>query len=164
MSVARFHEGSALNFHWWQILLSTAAALLVLYVVLLILLWRYAARHPGTVSLGDALRLLPDMLKFVGRLTLDKNLSWRPRIAAMLLVVYLASPVDLIPDFVPLLGYADDVLITALVLRLVLKSSGDEALERHWNGSVAGLEVIQRLAGCTPNRRSSIPTAECEKW
>lgn len=106
-----------MTFSWWQILLSTAAALLVLYVLLLILLWRYAARHPGTVSLGDALQLLPDMLKFFGSLALDKDLSWRPRLATILLVVYLASPIDLVPDFIPILGYADDVVITALVLR-----------------------------------------------
>lgn len=139
-----------MNFAWWQILLSVAAALLVLYAVLMILLWRYAVRHPGMVSLGDALRLLPDMLKFFGKLALDKDLSWRPRLAALLLVVYLASPIDLVPDFIPILGYADDVVITALVLRLVLKSAGEQALKRNWTGSVTGLEIIEKLAVATP--------------
>lgn len=151
-----------MNVFWWQILLSVAVAGLVLYAVLLFLLWRYAARHPGTVSLGDALRLLPNILKFFGALVLDRDLSWRLRLAALLLVMYLASPLDLVPDFIPGLGYADDVVITALVLRLVLKRSGEKALERHWSGSAAGLEVVQRLAGVKPHHLSSTPDEKGE--
>ena len=44
-------------------------------------------------------------------------------------------PVDLVPDFVPVLGYADDAIITALVLRSVVRRTGPEALTRHWPGT-----------------------------
>lgn len=63
-----------------------------------------------------------------------------------LLLVYLASPIDLVPDFVPIIGYADDVVVVALVLRSVVRSAGVEPLHRHWRGTPAGLAVIERLA------------------
>lgn len=134
---------------WMGPVISVLGAVLLFYALLLLLLWQYARKHPGTVSLGDALKLLPDLIKFFGRLSVDKKLPWRQRIAVMCLVLYLASPVDLVPDFIPLLGYTDDVVITALVLRLVVKSSGREALERNWQGSFTGLQLLEKLSGLT---------------
>jgi len=60
---------------------------------------------------------------------------------------YLASPIDLLPDFIPVLGYADDVLLVAIVLRSVLRHTGPDALGRHWPGTLTGLQLIERLAG-----------------
>jgi uncharacterized membrane protein YkvA (DUF1232 family) len=65
----------------------------------------------------------------------------------LLLLAYLLMPVDLVPDFLPVIGYADDVVIVALVLRSIIRSAGNGPLVRHWPGSPAGLAMIQRLAG-----------------
>jgi uncharacterized membrane protein YkvA (DUF1232 family) len=65
----------------------------------------------------------------------------------VLLLVYLASPIDLVPDVVPVIGYADDVLVVALVLRSVVRRAGREALVRHWAGTAEGLAAVERLAG-----------------
>jgi uncharacterized membrane protein YkvA (DUF1232 family) len=73
------------------------------------------------------------------------------RVRLVLLLAYLLSPIDLVPDFVPVIGYADDAVIVALVLRSVLKRAGPEALQRHWPGSPAGLDIILRAAA--PVRR-----------
>jgi uncharacterized membrane protein YkvA (DUF1232 family) len=64
-----------------------------------------------------------------------------------LLLVYLALPVDLIPDFIPVLGYADDAIVVALALRSVTRRAGSEALDKHWPGSTESLQAVQRLAG-----------------
>lgn len=57
-----------------------------------------------------------------------------------------ASPIDLVPDFVPVLGYADDAIIVVLTLRSVARAAGPEALRRHWTGSPDGLRALRRLA------------------
>jgi len=121
--------------------------LLVVYGALLLLLWRYARRHPETVDLRDALRLLPDVLRLVRRLAGDRSLPRGVRVRLVLLLGYLALPIDLVPDFVPILGYADDAVIVALVLRSVLRRAGEDALRRHWPGSPQGLAVVLQMAG-----------------
>ena len=121
--------------------------LLLVYLILLLLLWGYARRHPETVTMKDALRLLPDLLGLLRRLLADKDLPVGVRVRLGLLLAYLLSPCDLVPDFVPVLGYADDVIIVAVVLRSVIRRAGAEALRRHWLGTPEGLLLILRLAG-----------------
>lgn len=135
----------------WETVAGIAAGLLLAYAALLVLLWIYARRHPETVTMKDALRLLPDLLRLVRRLAADRTLAAGVRVRLVLLLAYLLLPIDLVPDFVPVIGYADDAVIVALVLRSVLKRAGPGALERHWPGSPAGLEIILRAAA--PVRR-----------
>ena len=135
----------------WETVAGIVAGLLLAYAVLLVLLWIYARRHPETVTMKDALRLLPDLLRLVRRLAADRTLPAGVRVRLVLLLGYLLLPIDLVPDFIPVIGYADDAVIVALVLRSVLKRAGPGALERHWPGSPAGLEIILRAAA--PVRR-----------
>jgi uncharacterized membrane protein YkvA (DUF1232 family) len=135
---------------WWRALLAAVAGLAVVYVVLLAALWAVARRHPEAVSARDALRLLPDVLRLVRRLAADPTLPRGLRVRLVLLLVYLASPIDLIPDVVPVIGYADDAVIVALVLRSVVRRAGPGALQRHWPGSPGGLAAVHRLAGVRP--------------
>jgi uncharacterized membrane protein YkvA (DUF1232 family) len=127
----------------WEILISPAA----LYLLLIVLLWRAHRRDPDTAHLRDALRLLPDLLRLIRRLAADPTVPRGVRVRLLLLAGYLASPIDLIPDFVPVLGYADDALIVAIALRSVTRHAGPDAIARHWPGTPTGLQLIQRLAG-----------------
>lgn len=136
---------------WGQLLLEILTGMVALYLVLLLGLWVYARRHPETVGMKDALRLLPDLLRLIRRLAADKTVSHGVRIKLILLLAYLLSPLDLVPDFLPVIGYADDVIIVALVLRSVIRSAGPEPLRRHWPGTPAGLLIIERLAGISPS-------------
>jgi uncharacterized membrane protein YkvA (DUF1232 family) len=131
----------------WETLAGVVGGVLAVYAVLLLLLWAYARRHPETVSMKDALRLLPDLLRLIRRLLADRSVAVGVRVRLALLLVYLASPIDLVPDFIPVIGYADDVVIVALVLRSVISRAGDDAVRRHWPGTPEGLAVILRLAG-----------------
>ncbi len=87
------------------------------------------------------------MIGLVRRLARDDTLPPRIRRRLGLLLAYLALPFDLVPDFIPVLGYLDDVIVMAWVLRSVVRAAGPAALERHWPGSPAGLAAIRRLSG-----------------
>lgn len=131
----------------WQVVLEIAVAVLVTYVLLLAALAIYAKRHPDVVSLADALRFGPDVLRLIRRLAADRAVPGRARMLLGGLAVYLVSPIDLVPDFLPVIGYADDIVLIAVVLRAVVRSAGPDPLERHWPGSDGGLGVVRALAG-----------------
>jgi uncharacterized membrane protein YkvA (DUF1232 family) len=116
----------------------------------LLLLGVLAVVRPDGSTLSDAARLLPDLVRLVRRLVRDPDVPRAARVTLWLLLGYLLMPFDLVPDFIPVLGWADDVVIVALALRRVVRSAGVEAVDRHWRGSDAGLVIVHRLAGTSP--------------
>jgi uncharacterized membrane protein YkvA (DUF1232 family) len=116
----------------WPMIVGAAAGIAVLWLLLVVALMR---TNSGTMPVTDVLRLLPDVVRLVRRLAGDPTLPRGIRIRLTLLLIYLAAPIDVIPDFIPVIGYADDVLVVALVLRPVTPSSGRTrtcpALARH---------------------------------
>jgi uncharacterized membrane protein YkvA (DUF1232 family) len=141
------HGGQTGAVAWQSILGAVAGGLLALWLLLLGLLWR--SRLDELTARG-ALRLLPDVVRLVRRLAADRSLPRGVRVRVGLLLAYLLSPIDLVPDVVPVVGYADDIVLAAWVLRSVVRRSGAEALRRHWPGEPAGLAVVARLAGIDP--------------
>ena len=129
---------------WLDLLLGMAAALLLAWLALVIGL--VLARPRGGL-LREALRLLPDVLRLVRRLATDPTLPRGVRIRLGLLLAYLACPIDLIPDFIPVLGYADDAIIVTAVLRSVVRRAGLAAVRAHWPGTEDGFAAIARLTG-----------------
>lgn len=127
----------------WSLVVAVLGGVLGLWLLLVGALWR---ARPDEVALRDALRLLPDLLRLLRRLAADGTLPRGVRLRLWLLLAYLALPVDLVPDVVPVLGYADDVVAVALVLRSVARVAGPEALARHWPGTPSGLDAVLRLA------------------
>ena len=130
-----------------SLLLGVLASLLLAWVVLLALVWREHRRGAGALRLRDALRILPDVVRLLARLRRDRALPRTVRLRVVLLLLYLASPVDLVPDVVPVLGWADDVLLVVLTLRVVVRRAGPGALEAHWPGTPQGLAALLRLVG-----------------
>jgi uncharacterized membrane protein YkvA (DUF1232 family) len=90
-------------------------------------------------------RLIPDTLRLVRRLASDRTIALTTRIPVWLLFAYLASPIDLIPDFIPVIGFADDAIVTSLVLRWFLRRVGTDKLAEHWPGTPEGLERLGQL-------------------
>jgi uncharacterized membrane protein YkvA (DUF1232 family) len=124
---------------------AVAAGLVLVWLVLVVALLVAARRGPDEVTVRSVLRLLPDVVRLVRRLATDPTLPRGVRWRLWLLLGYLLLPLDLVPDFLPVIGYADDAIVIALVLRSVTRAAGAEALERHWPGTPEGLAAVRRL-------------------
>jgi uncharacterized membrane protein YkvA (DUF1232 family) len=125
-----------------DVLLGVAAGLLGLW--LLLLLGLFLVRPRGG-ALALAVRLLPDVLRLVARLARDPHVPRAARVRLWLLLAYLALPFDLVPDFIPVLGYADDAILVSWVLRSVIRTTGPDLVAAHWPGTPDGLAVVRRL-------------------
>ena len=130
---------------WWQMVLAILAGLLLIWVGLVVALLVLSRKEKDTVRLREVLRLVPDVVRLLQRLATDPQLPRGVRIRMGLLVAYLVMPIDLIPDFIPVVGYADDAIIVAIALRSVTRTAGEEALDRHWPGTPEGLLALKRL-------------------
>ncbi|WP_017627586.1 YkvA family protein [Nocardiopsis chromatogenes] len=131
---------------WWvgDLVIGAAAAVLAVWAALVAAL---LVLRPRGGLLEEAVRLLPDVLRLVRRLAADPDLPRGVRVRLWLLIAYLALPIDLVPDVVPVLGYADDAIITAAVLRSVVRRAGTEAVRAHWPGTEGGFAALARLTG-----------------
>ena len=127
---------------WLDALIGVAAALLICWLALVITL---AIRRPKGGLLRESLRLLPDLLRLLRRLTTNRDLPTGIRVRVGLLLAYLAFPIDLIPDFIPILGYADDAILVVLVLRSVCRRVSMEELRHAWPGTDDGFAALVRL-------------------
>jgi uncharacterized membrane protein YkvA (DUF1232 family) len=125
-------------------LLGLGGALVLVWLALILTV--VVARPRGDL-LQQALRLLPDLLRLLRRLAGDRSLPRGVRVRLWLLLAYLAIPIDVVPDVIPVLGYADDAIIATAVLRSVVRRAGLEALHRHWPGTDDGLAAVIRLCG-----------------
>ena len=94
----------------------------------------------------DIARFIPDCMVLFERLVHDPRVPRRAKIALALLIPYLASPIDLIPDFIPVLGQLDDALIVVAVFGYVARRAGRDVISELWPGSEAGLRVVLALA------------------
>lgn len=128
----------------WRVLLGIAIGLAVAWLVLIVFL---VVARPRTALLQEALRLLPDTIRLLKRLAFDRSLPRAVRVRLWLLFAYLAIPIDLIPDFLPVVGYLDDAILVSLTLRFVVQRAGAEAVRRHWPGTPDGLAALWRAVG-----------------
>ena len=117
---------------------------LAIWAVLVVAVWRLA---PSQTSAMDVVRLLPDVLRLAARLARDPTTPRSSRLALAGLAVWIASPIDLIPEFIPVLGPLDDIVVAAIVLRWVGRRVGEDALRSHWPGTPEGFALVLRLLG-----------------
>jgi uncharacterized membrane protein YkvA (DUF1232 family) len=132
-----------------KVAVGVTLALLLAWLALLVTL---IATRPSESVVKESLRLLPDLVRLVTRLAKDGSLPRGVRIRLGLLLAYLACPIDLVPDFVPVLGYADDVIVVLLTLRSVIGNVGEDPLRQHWPGTPAGLDAIVKLTRANRQR------------
>ncbi len=104
----------------------------------------------------DLLIALPRLARMIASLLADREVPTAAKVALVAMALYLASPVDLIPDFVPWLGYVDDLLLAAVVVDGLLSYLERRLLLKYWPGSPASLDrvaaVARRLARWVPGR------------
>ena len=104
----------------------------------------------------ELVRALPDLVRLIARLVADPVLPRLAKVALAAAAVYLVSPIDLIPDFVPFLGFVDDLLLAAIVLDGILNYVDRTLVLRYWPGTPATLDRLARashlLAAWVPGR------------
>src|SRR5918999_5516619 len=127
---------------WLRGLLVAAAIVVAIWLVLVAFIWLH---RPSRHLAGAALRLLPDMLRMLRALVADPSTPRTERWLLIGLFAWLASPVDLLPEFLPGIGALDDIMVAALVLRWVARRLGREFLRAHWPGGDDGFTLVERL-------------------
>jgi uncharacterized membrane protein YkvA (DUF1232 family) len=124
--------------------IAVLVGLLVVWGALVALLW---VLRPRDVAVRELVAFVPDLVRLVRRLIGDPGIDRRVRVALVFLLGWLISPIDLIPEFIPVLGPLDDVVVAVLVLRYVRRRLGTTALRERWSGSDAGFRLLIRLVG-----------------
>jgi uncharacterized membrane protein YkvA (DUF1232 family) len=128
---------------WWGWLLVTVGALVALWGVFVGALY-VSGRHSEARALAG---FIPDCLLLVRGLLGDPRVRRRDKALLVALLGYLALPFDLVPDFIPVAGQLDDLLVVGWVLRRLVQSAGPEIVREHWRGPEPSLRLILRLAG-----------------
>jgi uncharacterized membrane protein YkvA (DUF1232 family) len=123
--------------------LAVAAALYAVVVGVLYLAGRRTAAR-------EVARLLPNLISLFHALIRDPRVPRRSKALVAFGLAWVASPIDLIPEFIPVLGPLDDAVVAALILRHLLRTAGREVIAEHWRGDQATLDRLLRLAGARP--------------
>jgi uncharacterized membrane protein YkvA (DUF1232 family) len=118
------------------------AIAIALYAAVVIALVALGCRSGARALAG----FIPDCVVLVQRLLRDPRVPRRRKLALALLVAYLAFPIDLVPDFIPVAGQLDDAILVALALRGLIRGGGEELLRDHWPGPERSLALISRVA------------------
>lgn len=125
-------------------LLALLVGLAIAWVALIVLIWLL---RPRDVRLADLLRVVPDIARLCRDLLVDRAAPLGVRIAIAVLLIWLVNPIDLIPEFIPILGPLDDVVVAVIVLRYVRRRIGTDELRRRWRGSAEGFELLGGVMG-----------------
>ena len=108
----------------------------------------------------DAVLILPNIMKLVGRLLLDPRVPRRSKITLGLAAAYVISPIDLIPDVIPIIGWADDILLVLFAIDSLIERAGQEVVDEHWDGPGDLLNLIREAIGLSrqimPKRLTAI--------
>jgi uncharacterized membrane protein YkvA (DUF1232 family) len=125
--------------HAWLVALLVAVGIYVVLVAALIASGRRVAAKELALLVPNLVLLFKDLLR-------DPVVPRGPKIALGIGVVWLISPIDLLPEFLPVLGPLDDAVVAALVLRYLVKRAGVGVVRSHWRGDPATLDTILRAA------------------
>ena len=126
----------------WAWSLIGVGVFLLLYAAFVVALLIAGRRESARALAG----FIPDCLVLCGRLLRDPRLPRRKKLLLGALAGYLALPFDLVPDFIPIVGQLDDVILVALVLRSLLRGGGETLVREHWPGPDSTLAIVLRLA------------------
>ena len=127
-----------------RVVVGMVAGLVALWAVIIALLWLF---RPRGVGLREALAIVPDLLRLIRGLIADATTPLDVRAVLVAMLIWIVSPIDLIPEFIPVIGPLDDVAVAVLALRYTRRRLGIERLRSRWTGSSAGFELLQRAIG-----------------
>jgi uncharacterized membrane protein YkvA (DUF1232 family) len=128
----------------WGLALGVLGSLIALWAALVAVLWLL---RPRNLPLGELVRIIPDVLRLVRDLVGDRSTPFGVRAALIGLLLWLVNPIDLIPEFIPVLGPLDDVIVTVIVLRYVSRRLGRDELRSRWPGTADGYSLLAGVLG-----------------
>ena len=137
-------EAAKIAFMNWGLIWAIVASLVAAWLLFLAVLWVF---RPHDVQLAQLVRIVPDVLRLVRQLVGDRSVPLGVRAALIGLLAWLLNPIDLIPEFIPVLGPLDDVVVAVLVLRYVRRRIGDDELRRRWPGTPDGYALLGGVLG-----------------
>jgi uncharacterized membrane protein YkvA (DUF1232 family) len=123
----------------WLVAIVVVVTLYVVVVITLIVSGRRVAAKELALLLPNLVLLFKDLLR-------DPAVSSGPKIWLAIGLVWLVSPIDLLPEFLPVLGPLDDAVVAALVLRHLVRRAGPDVVRSHWRGEPATLDALMRAA------------------
>jgi uncharacterized membrane protein YkvA (DUF1232 family) len=127
-----------------ELIIGTIVGLLVLWVASLVL---FFVLRPKDVPVRELLAVIPDVLRLLRSLIRDGAVPADVRLVVIGLIAWILSPIDLIPEFIPVLGPLDDVVVAIVAMRYVRRRVGIADLEARWQGTPDGFALLTRVIG-----------------
>jgi uncharacterized membrane protein YkvA (DUF1232 family) len=125
-------------------LVGVVVAIVGAWALLLVVFW---ALRPRDVSARELARIVPDVLRLLRALIRDSAVPLDARLVLVGLVAWIVSPIDLIPEFIPVLGPLDDVVVAIVAMRYVRRRVGGDGIRARWTGSDDGFRLLTRVIG-----------------
>ena len=127
-----------------RVVVGIVSGLPVLWVALVALLWVF---RPKGVSVRELVAVVPDLVRMLRSIVTDPSSPTDVRVVLVGLLVWILSPIDLIPEFVPVVGPLDDVLVAIVAFRYVRRRFGVDDMRSRWPGSNDGFALLGRVVG-----------------
>ena len=131
--------GPDLTWLFWLLI-----GLVVLWAALLVVFWLV---RPKDVSARELIRVVPDVVRLIRTVITDRTAPMDVRVVLVGLLIWIVSPIDLIPEFIPGLGPLDDVIVAIVAMRYTRRRMGLAALRSRWRGSDDGFALLVRVIG-----------------
>ena len=125
-------------------LLAVLLGVVLLWATLLVVFW---ILRPRGVPVREIVKVVPDALRLIRALLVDRAVPLDVRLVLVVLLVWIVSPIDLIPEFIPVLGPLDDVVVAVVAMRYVRRRLGVDALRDRWVGTPDGFVLLLRVIG-----------------
>jgi uncharacterized membrane protein YkvA (DUF1232 family) len=99
-------------------------------------------KRDGREIARETILMIPNTVKLLARIARDPRVSVKRKAFAAAAMIYVVSPIDLIPDFIAGIGQLDDLIVAAIALNHLIGGAGREIVEEHWDGSVDSLDLV----------------------
>ena len=126
-----------------DIVLTALSVFVVLWVLFVVVLIVSGKRDEARALV----RFIPDCLVLLKRILAEEKVSGRMKVLLVLTIAYLAFPIDVVPDFIPILGHLDDALLLFWTLRALVRQVSPERLAELWPGPRESLAAVEKVAG-----------------
>ena len=127
-----------------EVIVAIAVGLVVVWAIFLVLFW---ALRPKGVPVRELLGLIPDVLRLLRSVIGDRSAPADVRLVLVGLLAWILSPIDLIPEFIPVLGPLDDVVVAVVAMRYMRRRVGVADLRARWTGTDDGFALLLRVIG-----------------